>query len=78
VFDAYEVDFVAENQNGRRYIQVCHSLELAEVRQRELRPLALIRDAYPKLVITRDRAVTGDIEGIQIIPATDFLLDTAY
>lgn len=71
---AFEVDFVAENPKNRYYIQVTHSLQLPEVRERELRPLQLIKDGYPKMIITRDRALTGDIEGIRIVNALDFLL----
>ncbi|MCD7845646.1 MAG: ATP-binding protein [Oscillospiraceae bacterium] len=43
-----EVDFVAGRPNDRLYIQVTESMQSAETRGRELRPLRMIPDNYEK------------------------------
>lgn len=69
-----EVDFVAENESGRLYFQVTESMLSGDVRERELRPLKLIRDNYPKAVISADTVNIGDFDGIRHINVVDFLL----
>ena len=48
-----EIDFVAVKENEKIYIQVANSVEDEEIRKRELAPLLKIKDACPRLVITR-------------------------
>ncbi|MDO5148958.1 MAG: hypothetical protein Q4D76_06130 [Oscillospiraceae bacterium] len=45
-----------------------------ETRHRELAPLAMVRDNYEKLIITMDKPIVADIDGIKIINATEWLL----
>lgn len=73
--DSREVDFIAVNAEGKRYIQVTESINDPGTRERELAPLRAIRDNYEKLVIAGncDNPVTQD--GIKIIRLTDFLLE---
>ena len=42
-------------------------------RERELRPLRTISDNYPKTVITYDRFLLDDIDGIRIVNILDWL-----
>ena len=73
----YEVDFVAEGRDTRRYVQVCCRMETAETRERELRPLRSIDDNYPKVVLSLDDTAGGDAEGIRLVNLMDFLLHRA-
>lgn len=69
-----EIDFVAIGGNDKIYIQVANSIEDEETKKRELDPLMKIKDAYPKMVITRTGYPEYDIEGVKIIDVTDWLL----
>jgi len=73
----YEVDFVAEGRDTRRYVQVCYRMETAERRECELRPLRSIDDNYPKAFLSLDDTAGGDAEGIRLVNLTDFLLRRA-
>ncbi|MDR0311461.1 MAG: ATP-binding protein, partial [Acidobacteriota bacterium] len=69
-----EVDFIAANASGKRYIQVTESMNDPVTREREFAPLRKIRDNYEKIVIANncDNLVTQD--GIKLVMLTDFLL----
>lgn len=55
VIDNLEVDFLAISPGDERmYIQVAYSTEREDTLKRELRPLDLIKDNYPKLLLTMD------------------------
>lgn len=70
-----EVDFVAERPEEKLYIQVTESMDSPEVRERELRPLQMIRDNYEKIIISTDKSYIKSYEGIKVINIIDFLLD---
>ncbi len=70
-----EVDFIAENMNEIKYYQVTQSLLNKEVREREINSLEKIKDNYEKLIITMDKTINKDYNGIKIINIIDFLLD---
>lgn len=57
-----EIDFVAIKENEKIYIQVANSIEDEKTKERELAPLQKIKDAYPKMIITR----TGYPYGIPV------------
>jgi predicted AAA+ superfamily ATPase len=61
---AAEVDFVAERNGERVYIQVCYLLATQDTLDREFGLLAKIKDNYPKLVLSLDEFDMGR-EGIQ-------------
>jgi len=63
-YDDYEVDFVAEKQGGRIYIQVAYLLFDDSVRERELRPFYKISDNHPKIILTMDAGPESDTDGI--------------
>lgn len=71
----YEVDFVAENPNVIKYYQVTRSLVNDDVKTRELRSLENIEDNYEKIILTMDKSINNDYNGIKIINIIDFLLE---
>lgn len=70
----YEVDFVAENPNNIKYYQVTQSLLNEDVKMRELRSLESIDDNYEKIILTMDKSINNDYNGIKIINIIDWLL----
>lgn len=60
-----EIDFIAEKQGEKEYIQVCYLLATDEVRKREYAVLQKVQDSFPKLVLSMDTESTGTYEGIQ-------------
>ena len=75
--DDYEVDFVALNNNGRLYVQVCETLRDNDnkILERELRSLRKINDNYEKLILTYDKMPLSNEEGIIVRNVLDWLLD---
>ena len=73
--DDLEIDFVAENKNGLEYYQVSLTTREEKTLERELRPLQKTGDFYPKYLLTMDRDLEADYEGIKKINAIDWLLD---
>ncbi len=71
----YEVDFVAENIETVKYYQVSRSIVDDAVRERELRSLESISDNYEKSILTMDKTINKDYNGIKIINIIDFLLE---
>lgn len=69
-----EVDFVAETQTERLYIQVCYLLASPETIDREYSVLEQIDDNYPKLVLSLDQVRPVDRGGIRWQNLIDFLL----
>jgi len=64
----FEVDFVAIDSNGKRYIQVCETLKDNENKTltRELNSLQKINDNYEKTILTMDKIPLSNEEGIII------------
>ena len=73
--DSFEVDFVAQNQEGNHYYQVALTVREETTLDREIRPLQMLPDDYPKMILTLDDDPPRDIEGIKIQNARDWLLD---
>lgn len=71
----YEVDFVAENPNQITYYQVAKSLDNEDVKFREIRSLESIPDNYEKIILTMDKTINKDYNGIKIINLIDWLLE---
>jgi len=72
--DNKEIDFIAEKQGDRVYIQVAYKLESSQTIEREYSPLLQLADQYPKYVITMDDFWKDTIEGVRHLHITDFLL----
>ena len=73
-FDNSEIDFVAERQGRKIYIQVAYKLENKETVAREFGNLLSVGDQYPKYVVTMDDFWKDAIEGVVHLYITDFLL----
>ena len=73
-FNDYEVDFVAENPNIVKYYQVTQTLATEEIKERELRSLESINDNYEKIILTMDKSINNDYNGIKVINIIDWLL----
>ena len=75
--DSLEVDFVAQNSNGVEYYQVALSVRDEKTLERELKPLLMIRDHYPKILLTLDDDPEMQYNGIRKINARDWLIGLA-
>lgn len=68
-----EIDFVAIKRNEKLYIQVANSVDDPDTMEREVYPLLKIKDAYPKMILTRTRQETYQYEGVRIADIADWL-----
>lgn len=71
----FEVDFVAQNQEGNVYFQVAATVRDENTLFRELRPLKMINDNYPKILLTLDDDPLSDFDGIKKLNALDWLMN---
>jgi predicted AAA+ superfamily ATPase len=71
-----EIDFMAEKDDERIYIQVTYMLVDDQTIQREFGNLMAIDDNYPKYVVTMDELAAGNAyRGIRQIHLRDFLMN---
>ena len=73
-YDTGEIDFVAEKQGDKIYIQVTQELSSEATIHREYDRLLEIKDNYPKYVLSIDDYSGGNYNGIQTMHIVDFLL----
>jgi len=73
-FGNREVDFIAEKDNTKLYVQVTYLLSSPETVEREFSVLAAIKDNYPKYVLSLDPVWGQDYQGIQRVHLIDFLM----
>ena len=69
-----EIDFIAENNERKVYVQVAFRMDEKSTIDREFSPLLEIRDHHPKYVVTMDEIWTDNIEGIRHKHISDFLM----
>ena len=69
-----EIDFVARQRELLHYYQVSASLTDESTFEREIAPLRMVQDNYPKTILTLDRFTAGDYEGIEVVNAVDWLV----
>ena len=69
----YEIDFVCKRMGEKIYVQVTRELTHEDVIEREFRPLLMVKDNYPKYVISTDEFDMSH-EGIKHLNILDFLL----
>lgn len=71
-----EIDFICNRGSNKYYIQSAYYIPDAEKRKQETKPLAEIKDAFKKIIVTKD-SITGyyDDMGIYTASIFDFLLD---
>lgn len=70
-----EIDFVAQKQNEKLYIQVSDNISDEKTFEREYTPLLAIKDAYPKMIIARTHHEPYDYQGIQVFDLPQWLLN---
>ena len=73
--DDLEIDFVSENKNGLEYYQVSLTTREEQTLERELKPLQRTGDFYPKYLLTMDRDLEADYNGIRKVNVIDWLLE---
>ncbi len=73
-----EVDFVAQRQGEKIYVQVTQEIKSAQTEQREYERLLEITDNYPKYVLRTDEFAGGNYEGIKTMHVADFLLSDGW
>ena len=69
-----EVDFIAEKQNQKIYVQVSYQISNEDTFKRELEPLQMIKDNYNKYIVTMDSLAKGNKDGIEFMYLPEFLL----
>ena len=70
-----EIDFVAEKEGNKIYIQVAYLISDKATKEREFGNLLLIPDNYKKLVVSMDKMIGDNYKGIQHYHVSDFLLN---
>ena len=73
-----EVDFVAQRQGEKLYVQVTQEIQSEKTERREYDRLLEIKDNYPKYVLRTDEFAGGNYEGIKSMHVADFLLSKEY
>lgn len=73
--DDSEVDFVAINDKGEEYYQVCYTINEKKTFEREIKSLDSINDHNPKVLLTADFVPYTSFNGIKQINVFDWLLD---
>lgn len=71
-----EIDFIAEKESEKQYFQVALSINDSQILNREFGNLQLIKDNYPKTVITYDEFQGNTFDGIQTWSLRQFLTTT--
>jgi len=74
--DNLEVDFIAEKNSEKVYIQVCYLLSSKETEDREFGSLEKIADNYKKIVLSMDNFWGSDRNGIIRMNIIDFLIES--
>lgn len=68
-----EIDFVAERNNERVYVQVALTVTDSDTAEREFGNLAEIRDNYQKIVVTLRESAPNTQDGIELKSLRQFL-----
>ncbi len=74
MLDNNEIDFIAQKQGEKLYIQVALTLNEEKTIEREFGNLLKIKDNYPKLLITMDRFSGNTFEGVKVTDLRTFLM----
>ena len=68
-----EIDFICERKSEKLYIQVAYLIPDEKVREREFGNLLLIKDNYPKMVLSMDKFIGKSFKGIEHKNIIDFI-----
>lgn len=74
-YNDFEIDFVAKKDGLTEYYQVALSVRGQDTLERELCPFRLIKDNYPKFLITLDNSNDIDHDGITQVYAVKWLAE---
>jgi len=72
--DEREIDFIAEFNERKVYVQVTYKISEPSTFEREFSILREIRDHHPKYVVTMDEIWRDNVDGIRHMHIADFLL----
>ena len=70
-----EIDFICEKDGKKLYVQVAYLLHDEKAINREFGNLELVQDNYPKIVVSLDKVIGDDYNGIQHKNFRDFISD---
>lgn len=70
-----EIDFIAQKNQDKMYIQVCTTLADSKVIDREYGSLEKVYDHFPKLVLSLDQGFETSRKGIRWMNVKDFLMN---
>jgi len=73
-----EIDFIAERHDEKLYIQVAYLIADDATRKREFGNLLLIKDNYPKYVISSDQMTGSNEQGIKHLNIREFLSASSW
>lgn len=68
-----EIDFIAEKNGKKKYIQVAYLITDKNTHDREFGNLLAIPDNCPKMVVSMDETAAGNFKGIEHISLRNFL-----
>lgn len=73
-----EIDFLAERNREKVYVQVAYSVIEPKTYEREFGNLRMIKDNYPKYVVTMDEIEGISEGGIKQLPIRTFLMQESF
>ena len=76
--DDLEIDFIATKGTEKIYIQVSTQLTNDKVIEREYRSLEMVKDSFPKYVLSLDKGFETSRNGIRWMNIIDFLLSNSW
>ena len=76
--DDLEIDFIATKGTEKIYIQVSTQLTNDKVIEREYRSLEMVKDSFPKYVLSLDKGFETSRNGIRWMNIVDFLLSNSW
>lgn len=76
--DDLEIDFIATKGTEKIYIQVSTQLTNNKVIEREYRSLEMVKDSFPKYVLSLDKGFETSRNGIRWMNIVDFLLSNSW
>lgn len=76
--DDLEIDFIATKGTEKIYIQVSTQLTNDKVIERKYRSLEIVKDSFPKYVLSLDKGFETSRNGIRWMNIVDFLLGNSW